>query len=151
MAVKQSKRKSGTSARSRCSWSKASNSYLDLVKEFPIRPIRNDEELEDAIRMLDSLLSRRLPLNPQEQGYMGSLANEIRNYEEDFVPMPKVSGTAMLKHLIEAKNVTLSEVAAKTDIALSTLSAILAKKRVLNLTHIKALAPYFGVQPGVFI
>jgi HTH-type transcriptional regulator/antitoxin HigA len=57
----------------------------------------------------------------------------------------------MLRHLVEAKDLTLSEVAKQTGIAISTLSAILAKKRSLNLTHIQALAPYFNVRPAVFL
>jgi HTH-type transcriptional regulator / antitoxin HigA len=131
-------------------WSRTNSSYLALVMEFPIRPITTDDELGQATQMLDKL-SKRSALDKQEQGYFDSLANEIRNYEKATISIPKVSGVEMLKHLLEAKDVTLSEVAQKTDIAVSTLSAILSKKRPLNLTHIKALAPYFGVRPAVFI
>ena len=57
----------------------------------------------------------------------------------------------MLRHLIDAKSVTLSEVAAKTGIAVSTLSSVLRGKRELNRGHIEKLAPVFGVAPGVFL
>jgi HTH-type transcriptional regulator/antitoxin HigA len=57
----------------------------------------------------------------------------------------------MLRHLIDAKGVTLSEVGARAGIALSTLSAVLNGKRKLNRGHIQKLAPYFGVAPGVFL
>ena len=79
------------------------------------------------------------------------LSHEIERCEAAAYPMPAVSGAAMLRHLIEAREATLSEVAAATGIAVSTLSAVLAKKRKLNLAHIGVLAPYFGVRPGVLL
>jgi antitoxin component HigA of HigAB toxin-antitoxin module len=45
----------------------------------------------------------------------------------------------------------LSDVASATGVALSTLSSVLGGKRKLNLGHIKALASYFKVEPGVFL
>ena len=65
--------------------------------------------------------------------------------------MPAVSEAAMLLHLIDAHSVTLSGVAQATNISLSTLSSVLTGKRKLNLTHIRKLAPYFGVEPSVFL
>ena len=67
------------------------------------------------------------------------------------MPIPDVSGTAMLRHLIEARETTLSDVAATTGIAISTLSSVLRGKRELNRGHIEKLAPCFGVAPGVFL
>ncbi len=62
------------------SWKRASPAYLALVREFPIRPLASDDELDDAIRMLDKLLCRPQPLHPQEKGYLDSLAHEIHRY-----------------------------------------------------------------------
>ena len=61
------------------------------------------------------------------------------------------NGYSRIKYLMEQKDVTLSEVAKNTGIVASTLSAILANKRKLNLTHIKALACYFGVEIAAFV
>jgi HTH-type transcriptional regulator/antitoxin HigA len=107
--------------------------------------------LDEAIRVLDSLLCRKKPLDEQEQGYMESLSHEIERYETAHITMPDVSGAAMLRHLIEARELTLSHVAAKTGIAVSTLSSVLGGKRQLNRRHIETLAPYFHVAPGVFL
>jgi HTH-type transcriptional regulator/antitoxin HigA len=151
MTVKQRRRKSTKGAAKIQVWKSPKASYLALVREFPIRPIESNDDLDDAIRMLDKLLERTKPLDIQEQGYFDSLTNEIHRYESSSISMPRVTGEDMLKHLIDAREVTLSEVAANTGIAISTLSAILAKNRNLNLAHIKALAPYFGVEEAVFI
>src|SRR5260370_6063154 len=130
---------------------RASASYLKLVSAFPICPLRSDKELDEAICVIDRLLSRKKPLDEQEAGYRDSLGHEIRRYEEANVLMPAVSGAAMLRHLIEARDATLSEVAAATGIAVSTISSILNGKRELNRGHIENLARYFGVVPGPFL
>jgi HTH-type transcriptional regulator/antitoxin HigA len=129
----------------------ASASYLALAKAFPIRPLRSDTELDEAIAVLNSLLSRKKPLDDQEQGYLEALGHEIQRYEDEAVPMPEVSGAEMLRHLIDARGVTLSAVADATGIAISTLSQIRDGRRKLNVNHIARLAPYFGVEPGVFL
>ena len=38
--------------------SKAFDAYLHLVRQFPLRPIRSEKELDRAISMIDSLLDR---------------------------------------------------------------------------------------------
>jgi HTH-type transcriptional regulator / antitoxin HigA len=140
-----------TARRQTKAMNRASASYLALARVYPIRPIRSDAELDAAIAVLDGLLSRAKPRDDQEQGYLESLGHEIERYEAAAHPMPAVSGPAMLKHLIEVRGETLSAVARGTGILVSTLSEILRGKRRLNLDHVKALAPYFGVEPGVFV
>jgi HTH-type transcriptional regulator / antitoxin HigA len=130
---------------------RVSASYLALVRAYPLHPIRSDEDLDEAIAVLDKLMGRRKALDPQEQDYFDSLSHAIERYEAEAVPMPAVSGAAMLRHLIEARDAKLSQVAEGTGVALSTLSSVLNGGRELNLNHIKLLAPYFGVEPAVFL
>jgi HTH-type transcriptional regulator/antitoxin HigA len=130
---------------------RANARYLKLATAFPIRPLCSDVELDQAIGVIDRLLSRKQPLDQQEQGYLESLSHEIERYEAANVTIPNVSGAAMLRHLIETRDITLSELAATTGIAISTLSSVLGGKRELNRRHIEKLAPYFGVSPGVFL
>jgi len=130
---------------------RARASYLKLATEFPIRPLRSTAELDEAIRVVDGLLSRKKALDEQEQGYLDSLSHEIERYENANEPIPDVSGAAMLRHLLDARDMTLSEVATAAGIAVSTLSSVLSGKRELNRRHIEKLAPFFGVAPGVFL
>jgi len=128
-----------------------SSSYLNLVAAYPIHPIRSEEDLDEAIAVIDKLLSRPKPLDPQEKDYLESLSYEVERYEASAYPMPSVSDAALLRHLMEAKEVSQSDVARATGIALSTISSVLKGKRSLNRTHIETLASYFGVPPGVFL
>ena len=54
-------------ARTKAPWK--ADRYLELVHRFPLRPIRSDKELDQAIRVLDSLLDRTR-LEPEEKDYL---------------------------------------------------------------------------------
>ncbi|MGO8689936.1 MAG: helix-turn-helix domain-containing protein [Thermoguttaceae bacterium] len=127
----------------------ARDGYLALVVEFPLRPIRSDRELGKAVRMVDSLLDRR-KLAPEEDDYLEVLGDLIERYEGEAHPMAPVSDAEMLRHLIEAKGVSQTEISAATGIADSTISELLKGKRRLNRGHIGKLARYFNVSPDVF-
>ena len=123
--------------------------YFQLVLRFPLRPIRSDGELEEAVRMVDSLLDRP-DLTPEEEDYLDVLGDLIERDESEAHPMAPVSDAEMLSHLIEAKGVSQTEVSSATEIADSTISEVLAGKRHLNRGHIGTLARYFQVSPTVF-
>jgi HTH-type transcriptional regulator/antitoxin HigA len=124
--------------------------YLECIREFPLRPIRSDGELDDALAVIDRLLGqKRLAL--EERDYLDVLSDLVARYESERHPMPRVSDGAMLRHLIEAKNVTQVQVARATGIAESTISAVLAGNRRLKREHIEKLARYFHVGARAFM
>ena len=128
---------------------KVEDPYFALVRRFPLRPIRSDDALNAAVPMVDSLLDRG-DLVPEEEDYLEVLGDLIERYEGEAHPMAPVSDAEMLRHLIEAKGVSQTEICKATGIADSTLSEILKGKRSLNRSHIGKLARYFNVLPGVF-
>jgi HTH-type transcriptional regulator / antitoxin HigA len=128
---------------------KISDRYMELVRQFPLRPIKSDAELDAAVDMIDSLVDRP-KLSPAEADYLDVLSDIVEHYETEVHPMEPVSDSAMLAHLLEAREVTESEVAKATGIAVSTLSEVVNGKRSLNRGHIGKLAGYFGVAPDVF-
>jgi HTH-type transcriptional regulator / antitoxin HigA len=123
--------------------------YLALIREFPLRPIDSEAELDRAIAMVNSLLDWD-QLDPDEQDYLDVLGDLVEKYETKHHPLPPLDDD-MLRHLIEARGVTQAEVAEGAGIAESTISEILAGKRRLNRGHIEALARYFKVKPAVFL
>jgi HTH-type transcriptional regulator / antitoxin HigA len=123
--------------------------YLDLVRRFPLRPIRSDEGLAQAIAVIDSLIIRG-DLDSGEQDYLDVLTDLVEKYEADEHPMAPVSDAVMLRHLMEARGITQSKLADDVGIAVSTISEALAGKRSLTRRHIRVLAKYFGVSPAVF-
>jgi HTH-type transcriptional regulator / antitoxin HigA len=127
-----------------------SERYLDLVRTFPLRPIRDDAELDQAVAMIDSLIDRE-ELESGEQDYLDVLADQVEKYESEQYPLPAVSEADMLRHLIEARDITQLKLATDTGIAESTISSILSGKRGMSRNHVATLARYFKVSPAVFI
>ncbi len=126
-----------------------SQEYLGLIERFPLRPVRSDRELNAASKLVDELLDRKL--KKDEEAYLDVLSTLIEQYEEASHPIEAVSDREMLKHLIEARSISKRRLALEVDIAVSTMSELVSGKRPINLTHIQKLAPFFGVEPGVFI
>ena len=123
--------------------------YLELINGFPLRPIKDDTELDDAICVIDTLIDKAR-LSRAEQDYLEAISVFVEVYEEKMHPIDAPSDEEMLRHLIDAKNVTQSQVSKDTDIAESTISGVLNGKRRLTRNHIAQLASYFGVSQGVF-
>ncbi|MEN6404849.1 MAG: helix-turn-helix domain-containing protein [Thermoguttaceae bacterium] len=129
--------------------SKVNDPYLELVRRFPLRPLRSDRELNAAVKMVDSLLDRK-DLATEESDYLEVLGDLIEQYETEAHPIAPVSDKEMLRHLIEAKGVSQTRIANATNIANSTISEVLSGKRSLNRDHIAKLSRFFGVSPNVF-
>jgi HTH-type transcriptional regulator / antitoxin HigA len=124
--------------------------YFALIRRFPLRPIRSDEELDRAVAVVDALLDRD-DLAAEERDYLEVLGDLVEKYETENHPLPGVSDAEMLRHLIEARGESQAQVAAGAGIAASTISAVLTGKRGLNRKHVTALARYFSVSPAVFL
>jgi len=129
---------------------KALDGYLELVHRLPLRPIRNDKELDRAIRVINKLLDRSR-LTPGEQDYLDVLGDSVERYEDKTHPIADVSEEEMLRFLIDQRDVTQAEVARATGISESRISDVLAGKRRLTRGQIEKLAAYFHVAPGVFL
>jgi HTH-type transcriptional regulator / antitoxin HigA len=124
--------------------------YLELIHRFFLRPINSDEELDMAIDVINSLLDQET-LDQGEADYLDVLGDLVEKYETEHHPIPPVSDSDRLRHLIEAKGTTQAKLADDTGISESTFSAIFRGKRRLNRRHIEVLARYFHVSPSVFI
>jgi HTH-type transcriptional regulator/antitoxin HigA len=124
--------------------------YLELIRRFPLRPLRSDEDLDRAIAMVDELTDRLDTLAEEERDYLDVLSDLIERYEDEHVPIPTPSDAELLRYLIEAKGVTQAQVAKDCGIVDSTISAVLAGRRNLNRDHIGKLSRYFHVEPSVF-
>ncbi len=93
--------------------------YLALVRKFPLRPIRSEEENEAALAVLGSLAERQRegPLAPEEHDYIAVLAKLIEEFESTQYPRGPVSGAVMLAHLIEDRGISQARLAADTGTA----------------------------------
>ena len=63
--------------------------YLDLVRRFPLRPLRSAADLDAAVAVVDELLDRA-DLSDPEQDYLDVLSDQIEAYEAGAVPIRPV-------------------------------------------------------------
>lgn len=122
--------------------------YLELVSEFPLTSIKSDEHLSAAQIVLDRLLARG-QLNGGDLAYLDALSDLVAAYEDEHHAIRPPSDAEMLRHLLEAKGITQSELSRATRIAKSTVSEIVSGKRPFSRSVIRKLADYFRVDVGV--
>lgn len=130
-------------------YGKGQHRYLELIRRFPLRRLRTEDELDDALRVIDSLIDQPRLSRPEDD-YLDVLSDLVIAYEEVHYPETPVSDADMLQFLLEAKCVTQAQAAKGAGIAESTISEVLSGKRKLNRRQIGKLARYFHVEPGVF-
>lgn len=123
--------------------------YLALIRTFPLRPLRSEDELDEAMDVLDTLVGKET-LTTAEADYLAVLSDLVEQYEADVHPIPSASDAELLQHLLESQATTPDHVAQTTGIAVATLAAILAGTQRLTREQIGALAHYFQVSPSVF-
>jgi HTH-type transcriptional regulator/antitoxin HigA len=127
-----------------------SSKYLELIRSFPLRPVRSEADLDRAEAMLHQLLDAHT-LSAPEQDYLEILGNLIEEYETKAHPIDPLPPHQMLAASIESKGVTQTEVSRVTGIPVSTISELIAQKREFNRAHIEKLCAYFGLDPKAFI
>jgi HTH-type transcriptional regulator / antitoxin HigA len=124
--------------------------YLELVKRFPLRPIRSDDALRDAMQIVYSLIDRD-ERTPDEEDYLDVLSDLVEKYEhEKFGHDDHVSDAAMLRDILEEKCITPAQVAIGTGIDEATLAEVLAGKETLTRDQILVLASHFKIDPRLF-
>lgn len=125
------------------------DTYLALIRTFPLRPIRSEDELDEAMEILDTLVGKEA-LTAAEADYLAVLSDLVEQYEGQAHPIPPASDAELLQHLLEAQNATPEHIAQATGIAPATLTAVLAGTERLTREHIGMLAQHFQVSPSVF-
>ena len=125
------------------------DTYLTLIRAFPLRPLRSEVDLDEAMAILDALVVKDA-LAAAEADYLAVLSDLVEQYEAEAHPIPPASDAELLQHLLEAQAVTHVEVARETGLDAATLAAVLAGKQPLTREQIGTLARYFQVSPSVF-
>ena len=125
------------------------DTYLALIRTFPLRPLRSEADLDEAMAIIDALVVKD-PLTDAEADYLAVLSDLVEQYEAEAHPIPPASDAELLQHLLEAQAVTPVEVAHATGLAATTLAAVLAGQLHLTREQIGQLVRYFQVSPSVF-
>jgi HTH-type transcriptional regulator/antitoxin HigA len=129
---------------------KAGERFLELVRECPLYPIRDEAELDRAIAMIDRLTDQRRR-TAEEEDYRTVLSDLVHAYEEENEPMDELTPGQMLGFLVESKGVAQGELAKAVGVSAATISQVLADNRRPGRKLMTALGAYFSVDPSVFL
>ncbi|MEI8241394.1 MAG: helix-turn-helix domain-containing protein [Actinomycetota bacterium] len=127
---------------------KGRDTYLELVQVFPLASIKSDEHLEAAQEIMDQLLAKG-KLDGGEEMYLDALSDLVAAYEDEHHAIASASDADMLRHLMEAKDVTQAQLSRETGMAKSTISEVLSGKKTFSRQMIRKFSDYFKVDVSV--
>jgi HTH-type transcriptional regulator/antitoxin HigA len=112
--------------------------YMLLIGAFPLRRLRNDHELDEAVEVIDRLIDRG-DLTASKQAYVDALGVLVEAYEREHVVLPEVSGVELLRHLMDVHDLKQADLVAIFGTK-SIASEVLSGKRRLTFRHIQGLS-----------
>ena len=126
--------------------------YLNLVRQFPLRPIRRKRELDQAMKIAGHLATYdEGTLSAGEQDYLDALTVFIEDYQRRHpAEAPNVTPLAMLKHLMDEHSMNTSDLGRVIG-SQSNASLILSGKREISKRVMRLLSRHFAVEPAVFV
>ncbi len=125
------------------------DTYLKLVKRFPLIHMRDEAHLDEALEVLNELLRR--DRDEGAQAYLDVLTDLIATYEDLHFPIADVSESDVLRELMRANGLSQTELAKSVALAQSTISAVLTGARSLTKRQVLKLAKHFAVAPTSFL
>lgn len=124
--------------------------FSDLVAMMPPRVLHDDADYRNVLETINSVLARP-KLTKGQADYVETWAVLIEAYERSHYAIDEeVPPIQVLRSLVDEAGMNASDLGRL--LGSRTLgSAILSGKRELSKTHIRTLANYFKVEPGLFL
>lgn len=126
-----------------------SDRYLELLINYPPRPIKTKEQCREVQAQIDRILDSKT-ISSAQQEYLSLLGTLVHEYEEKHILIPDLSGVELLKVLMDEM-----EIKAKDLINIfeseSILTDVVNGDRPLTIEHIEQLADHFKVSPSIFL
>jgi HTH-type transcriptional regulator/antitoxin HigA len=126
------------------------DTYMDLVRRFPLKPIRNDQQHEEAVEIVAGFIGRDLDGGTSD--YLDTLVLLVNKYEDENHSPSGLGLTPQeaLRAIMTANNMTQAQIG-KVIGSESALSMFLNGERELSKSHIKALVKRFRVDANLFL
>jgi HTH-type transcriptional regulator/antitoxin HigA len=126
------------------------STYVELMKRFPLRPINDNVDLENAMALMDRLAVLDKPTQDQAD-YLHVLGTLIEEYEQNRESaIPQLSPMDALRFLMQEHGMSASDLGRLLG-QRQLGSAILRDARKLSKTHILILAKHFRVRADLFL
>lgn len=133
------------------STARVDKAYMELVRKFPLIPLRNKSEFDEAITVMKRLAYRQISLSSGEADYLSVLGDLIAQYENR---LPRLAGEMTpresLAFLMSSNGLAQSDLVKYVGHK-SNLSAFLNGHRGLSKRAACRLAEHFKVSPALFL
>lgn len=127
----------------------ADDSYMSLVRRFPLRPLKSEKSHALAVEMIGELFGRKLDSGASD--YLDTLILLVNKYEdENHSASIDLTPQEALLAIMQANNLTQKDMG-KIIGSEPSVSMFLMGKRDLSKTHIKALSERFRIDPLLFM
>ena len=128
----------------------APKSYAVLIALFPLRPLHDEIDYDNALEVIETLVGTP-DLTDDQADYLDILADIIQKYESQHHPITRATTPlASLKNMLAEHDMTASDLGRLLgNRALG--ATILRGDRVLSKSHIRTLATHFKVSTDLFI
>lgn len=128
-----------------------SDAYLSIIRHFPLRPIRNDGECDEATKILDKYFPRD-DLDAGMEDDVLVVAGLVADYEDKHhsVELAKLTPLRRLRHLTSENDMTAADLGRLLGNR-GLESMILHGKRAISKANAKILGKRFRLNPGAFI
>ncbi len=125
--------------------------YKELLQQVVPRPLASDRAYRHALRQIETLM-RKPRKNRAEDDMIALLATLIEQYEIRLgYADPVVSPRDRLAGLMQARELTQTDVARQAGVPRPTINEILAGKRSVSKRNAVRLAKLFGVRVDEFL
>jgi HTH-type transcriptional regulator/antitoxin HigA len=126
-----------------------SDRYSSLLSQYQPRIIKNEDENEIFLEIVESLLSRN-NLTPEEDTLLELLVKLIEDFEETHYQLNASTPHSRLLHLMDARSLEptdLVEIIGPIDM----VTEIVNCQREITKKQAEALGKFFHVNPGLFL
>jgi HTH-type transcriptional regulator/antitoxin HigA len=111
--------------------------------------ILTDDQLNDAVAVIDRLLDKGL-LSDDEEQYLDVLSVLVEAYESEHIPFPEIAGVEVLRHIMAENGLRQSDLLDVFETR-SVASEVINGKRPLTLNHVRRLSERFRLPAEVFL
>jgi antitoxin component HigA of HigAB toxin-antitoxin module len=128
-------------------------SYLSLLGELPLCPIRNSSEYERAAKIVGRLALREGDLDAGEEAYLEVLEGLIERYDREHYPISAggLTPTQALRVLVKQASMSITELGKLLGSKGAASELLSGKRKEPSKAQIARLCARFRVDAGAFL
>jgi HTH-type transcriptional regulator/antitoxin HigA len=128
-------------------------SYLALLGQFPLRPLRNGAEYDRALAIVHRVALKEPRLDAGEEAYLEVLEALIERYDEKHFPIntDDISPTQVLRMLVDQAGMTVTQLGELIGSKSAASELLSGKRKEPSKTQIARLCARFKVNASAFL